>query len=161
MDVEFRKLLPNESNIYRQMRLESLREFPEAFYANYEEALHTEKLKLEINIEQQTPDKFVMGAFVDAELIGMGVFILEENNSGGIYQMYVKEHFHRKNVGGGLITAIMNEAANNLNVKEIHLEITTKNKKAYNFYSKLGFKKISNNEINMHQDSNIVMTYDL
>ena len=39
MSIEYHNILPNESRAYRMIRLESLKEFPEAFSANYEESV--------------------------------------------------------------------------------------------------------------------------
>ncbi|MBP2619561.1 hypothetical protein [Chryseobacterium jejuense] len=51
--------------MYRTIRLESLEQFPESFEATYQEAMNTEKLRMETDIENQTVEKFVFGAFAD------------------------------------------------------------------------------------------------
>ncbi|MHC6199102.1 hypothetical protein [Elizabethkingia miricola] len=68
--IEYRNILPNESKAYRMIRLESLKAFPEAFSASYEESVKMEKLRLEEDIENQKPDRFVTGVFIDNELSG-------------------------------------------------------------------------------------------
>jgi len=143
MTIKFRNLLPTESALYRTIRLESLKHFPESFGADYQESLKTEKLRLETDIENQTSGRFVMGAFVDHELIGICVFIEEKNNTGHIYQMYVKAEAQGKNIGSGLLHAVIEEAVFRFGTREIILEVTCKNIKAYQLYERMGFKGVS------------------
>lgn len=151
MNITYRKLLPEESKMYRNIRLESLQRFPEAFSADYQEALNTQKLRIESDIEDQTQDKFVMGAFADQELIGICVFVKNENNAGSIYQMYVKKEFQGKNIGLQLIKAVIHEADERFGDLEIVLEVASGNDKAYFLYKKAGFKEIGNKtEGNIH-----------
>ena len=156
MNIEYRNLLPNESKAYREIRLESLEKFPESFGANYQEALKTEKFRIESDIENQSLDRFVFGAFVDQELMGICAFVKDEGNTGNIYQMYVREGFQGKNIGLGLIQAIINEANNRFKSIEIVLEVTPKNDRAYHLYKKIGFQEIIDEN---NSESNIVMKY--
>lgn len=144
MKIEYRNILSNESKAYRMIRLESLKEFPASFGANYEEALNIEKFRLEEDIENKTPERFVTGAFADNELIGICVFVKEENNSGSIYQMYVKVGFQGKNIGLELILAVIQEARCRFHNIEIELEVRPDNTKAFNLYKKAGFEEITN-----------------
>ncbi|WP_228425303.1 GNAT family N-acetyltransferase [Chryseobacterium jejuense] len=133
------------------IRLESLEEFPESFEATYKEALNTEKLRMETDIENQTPEKFVLGAFINQKLIGLCVFVKNVDHSGSIYQMYVNKNFQGKNIGTGLIKAVIHEAKEKLNVTEVYLEVAHNNESAYHLYKKNGFNEIepqnSGNEI--------------
>lgn len=150
--MHYRKLLPEESEIYRAIRLESLEKFPEAFGANYQEALSIKKFRIESDIEGETPERFVYGAFAQNELVGICTFVKNENSTGSIYQMYVKKEFQGKNIGQGLIEAVIAEACQNFNGIEIILEITPGNNKAYNLYRKIGFQEVtstSSEEIRM------------
>ncbi|AZA76169.1 GNAT family N-acetyltransferase [Chryseobacterium sp. G0186] len=155
MHIEYRNLLPEESKIYRVIRLESLEKFPESFGANYLEALKTEKFRIEGDIENQSSERFVFGAFADRELIGICVFVKNEENTGNIYQMYVRRGFQGKNIGFGLIQAIINEAHSRFGKIEIILEVTPNNDRAYHLYKKMGFREI----INENEENNIVMKY--
>ena len=97
--ISYRKLLPEESKIYRAIRLESLEKFPESFGTSYQEALSIEKFRIENDIEEQTPERFVFGAFAQQKLVGICTFIKNENNTGSLYQMYIKKEFQGKNMG--------------------------------------------------------------
>lgn len=151
MNIQYRKLLPEESVIYRAIRLESLKKFPESFCADYEEALKTEKFRIEYDIENQLAERFVLGAFNEDQLIGICTFIKDENDRGNIYQMYVKEEYQGKNIGLHLIQKVIEEACSYFKGIEIYLEVKHNNTKAFNLYKKIGFVEISDaqqNEIN-------------
>lgn len=142
MNIEYRKLLSHESKMYRKIRLESLEQFPESFAATYQEVLNTEKLRMETDIENQTAEKFVLGAFADQELVGLCVFIKAEDHSGSIYQMYVNKNFQGKNIGSGLVQAVIHEAKEKFNITEVYLEVAHHNDSAYHLYKKNGFNEI-------------------
>lgn len=58
--------------------------------------------------------------------------------------MYVKRDFQGKNVGQGLIEAVIHEAGRQFNDIEIFLEVIPGNDKAYNLYRKTGFLDVKN-----------------
>lgn len=159
MTIIYRKFLPEESKAYRAIRLESLKEFPEAFGASYQDSLKTEKLRMEEDIEKQSQEKFVFGAFAGQELIGLCAFAKHEDHTGGIYQMYVNKEFQGKDIGLGLIQAVIHEANTLFNDIEIILEVTPNNEKACQFYKKIGFKEILKETINQDSEGNIIMKY--
>lgn len=159
MNIEYRKLLSGESTMYRAIRLESLERFPESFGATYEEARNTEKLRIEYDIENQTPERFVWGAFAAGELIGICVFVKDAGSSGNIYQMYVKEGFQGKNIGYGLIDAVIREARKLFHSIDIFLDVIPTNERAYYLYRKIGFKEVEKETEDRKNDSNIIMQY--
>jgi ribosomal protein S18 acetylase RimI-like enzyme len=144
MKIEYRRLLSHESAMYRAIRLESLEQFPDSFEADYQHALNTEKLRIEIDIENQTAEKMAFGAFADQQLIGLCVFVKNEDHSGNIYQMYVNKNFQGKNIGSGLLQATIHDAREKFNITEVYLEVAHKNESAYHLYKKYGFNEIEN-----------------
>ncbi|WP_347216555.1 GNAT family N-acetyltransferase [Chryseobacterium sp.] len=159
MNIEYRKLLSHESKIYRAIRLESLEQFPDSFEANYQESLQTEKLRMETEIENQTPEKFVVGAFVDQKLVGLCAFVKNEDHSGTIYQMYVNKNFQGKNIGSGLLQAVIREAKEKLNVMEVDLEVAHQNESAYYLYKKNGFYEVEDENSKNETSKVTVMKY--
>jgi len=85
-----------------------------------------------------------LGAYADDLLIGICTFVTSDKNSGTIYQMYVKREFQGKNIGQGLIEAVILEADRQFNDIEIFLEVAPGNDKAYNLYRKTGFLEVIN-----------------
>ncbi|MDQ1163118.1 ribosomal protein S18 acetylase RimI-like enzyme [Chryseobacterium sp. SORGH_AS 447] len=156
MNIQYRKLLPEESKMYRTVRLESLQQFPESFGVTYEEALKYEKLKMELDIENQTRERFVIGAFKGHQLIGICTFVKDENDIGHIYQMYVKRKFQGNNIGNGLIHKTIEEAYHQFKDLDIYLEVKKINLSAYSLYKKIGFAEI-NKPLSYSDDSVIIL----
>ncbi|AZA54100.1 GNAT family N-acetyltransferase [Chryseobacterium sp. G0201] len=159
MKIEYRELLPHESRHYRMIRLESLKVFPESFGANYEESLKIEKFRLQNDIENPVQERFVFGAFDNAELVGICVFVKEEIARGNIYQMYVKQSYQGKNIGFGLIQSVINEAENRFNNIEFFLEVKANNVVAYHLYKKIGFEEVEADIDAKEKSTNKVMKY--
>ncbi|PWN69476.1 GNAT family N-acetyltransferase [Chryseobacterium phosphatilyticum] len=151
--IQYRSLSPTESKIYRKIRLESLKAFPEAFSATHEEALKIEKFGMENDIEDQVLGRFVFGAFSDQQLIGICTFVKNEDYTGSLYQMYVKKEFQGKNIAYELIHSTINEARKRFKDIEIFLEVAPDNKRAYHFYKKTNFKEV------IKRKTEIVMQY--
>lgn len=156
MNIQYRKLLPEESTVYRTIRLESLKKFPESFCADYEDALKTEKFRIEYDIENQLAERFVVGAFHQDLLIGICTFVKDENSRGNIYQMYVKKEYQGKNIGLALIQKIIEEADKEFKDLEIYLEVKNTNVKAYRLYQKIGFTEVAEQN---ETDSYVLMKY--
>ena len=148
MNIEYRTLLPAESKAYRKLRLESLQRFPDSFSANFQEALQSETLGLEKDIENQTLEKFVYGAFLHNELIGICAVVKNAVNIVALYQMYVQEAFQGRNIGFKLVEATIKEARIRYGCNEIFLEVANDNVNAYNLYRKIGFETVTDKEIN-------------
>ena len=156
MEIEFRNLLAKESKEYRKIRLESLQRFPKSFCANYQQAIETEELGLESDIENQTFEKFVYGAFSNNELIGICVLVKDEMNIGTIYQMYVQDSFQGKNIGSKLVEEVIKEARIRYGGIDIFLEVLRDNFKAYRLYKKIGFKEVEKKA----NDASFLMKYN-
>lgn len=156
MIIEYRNLLPDESKAYRRIRLESLKEFPDAFSATYQETLNVEKLTLENDIENQATNKFVHGVFAHHELIGICTFVKSDENTGNIYQMYVQKGFQGKNIGLNLVRSTIKEAQKRYGSMEIFLEVSVDNLQAKIFYLKAGFEQIIQQ---VENSSDLLMKY--
>src|ERR1041385_1504554 len=74
MPIMIRKLQPDESLIYRQVRLECLKNAPVNFGSTYEEEVLNPKLRFETYIENNSPDHVMFGAFDEGKLIGIAGF---------------------------------------------------------------------------------------
>jgi hypothetical protein len=95
-----RLLESSDAEIYREIRLDSLKESPESFLTTYE-------IESERPIEQfrqnliASDSRFTVGAFMNNELVGVVTFVRESklkiNHKGNVYAMYVSP----KNRGQG------------------------------------------------------------
>lgn len=58
-----------------------------------------------------------------------------------IHRIVVSKKYHNRGIGKALIFSLINKAKSN-NIKSISLKVAIHNTKAFNFYLKLGFKKV-------------------
>jgi RimJ/RimL family protein N-acetyltransferase len=147
MEISFRKLDPIAARQYRQIRLESLKNHPESFTSTYEEQNKLPKLKLEEEIERESKDLFVVGAFDREEIIGICGFIpfglsdyLGLKNAGTIVQMYVKPAYSGRKIGLNLIRATFQEAFKITNIDRVVLGVKEDNLRAIRVYEQAGFQ---------------------
>lgn len=145
MKIHCRKLLPTESAAYRKLRLESLQLYPESFGSNYGAQASREKLFFEKIIEGTFADKFVVGAFSQNKLIGIGGFFRNQgesnNHLGTIVQMYVKGNYQGKGIGQSLLQTIVSIAFRIEAIEQIDLSVITHQKQVHQVYEKVGFKE--------------------
>ncbi|WP_282937164.1 GNAT family N-acetyltransferase [Paenibacillus sp. RC67] len=138
-----RKLSPADAEPYRDIRLRSLKEHPDAFLAAYElesgQPLETFQNKL-----QATDTKFTLGCFTDTEeLAGVVTFIRETNpkiaHKANIYAMYVAPEYRKQKVGYALITELLQAAKSCVGLERIHLTVISSNIGAKRLYESVGF----------------------
>lgn len=146
MEINYRKLLPKESRLYRAIRLESLKLFPDSFGSVYEEQVQKEKLSFEKNIEDQTEGRFILGAFRNKKLIGICGTYQHANpktrHRTFIVQMYVKPEFSKQKIGLNLLNAMIEEAFKNPVIEQLELEVFTDNIPANKIYEQANFKEV-------------------
>lgn len=144
MEILIRKLLPNESNSYRKLRLQCLKNYPNYFTTNYEDEKTKEKLFFQHYIEQSDKNNFVIGAFHDKHLIGISGFKRHEakkiNHSGIIIQVYVNSEYQGRNIGSNIIKYTLDEAFKIDGIEQIEIGVISINDNAENIYRKIGFE---------------------
>lgn len=145
MQIQFKKLATADSRKYREIRLESLKNFPEGFGATYEEESKAIKLDFETHIEQQAIHKFIIGAFDKENLIGICGFYQEASfktkHRGGIIQMYVKPNYKGNGIGLQLLNTTIVEAFKIPELEQLILGVVTNNISANKIYEKAGFQE--------------------
>jgi RimJ/RimL family protein N-acetyltransferase len=156
MNITYRKLSPEESRKYKAIRLQCLKNFPEYFGSTYEEQITLPKLPFETYIEEQTPDKFTVGAFDREKLIGICSVSLETRKKtrhiGEIIQMYVNSAYKGKKIGLNLLQAAMQEAFSNPEIEQLKLSVVTTNASANRIYDQAGFKEYGHLKNNFKSD---------
>lgn len=144
MSIIIRKLDPHESAIYREIRLDCLKNAPGYFGSTYEEEAATPRLKFEIWIENESPDNFMFGAFAGDRLIGLTGFKRMERerdrHRGEVVQVYVDAAYRGQNVGGKLIRSVLERAFTLEGVEQVQLSVIANNEKAIKLYEKIGFR---------------------
>lgn len=143
MKYLIRRLKPSESSIYRAIRLEALKSYPEYFGASYAEQSRLEKLYFERIIEENSSRGIMMGAFFNEELIGICGVTFETKilqNAGEIIQMYVKKKHQGNKIAKDLIERLFDHVKQRKEVKFLVLGVDKNNIPAIKTYNNCGFE---------------------
>lgn len=139
MTCVVRRLGADDLHSYRDIRLEALREAPEAFSADVEEVRTRPESSFRLALERMA----VFGAFREGGVqIGLAALFQEESpkrrHRADLVQMYVRPEARSAGVGLTLIEAVLAHARTC--VKQVHLGVGTQNAPALRLYHKAGFE---------------------
>lgn len=144
MKIDIRKLRPNESNSYREIRLQCLKNFPTNFTSNYLDEKVKDELFFQPYIEKSDLNNFVIGAFHNGNLIGISGFErlerVKTNHRGHIIQVYVIPEYQGKGIGLDIIKSTLNVAFKINGIEQVEIDVITSNKNAEKIYEKVGFE---------------------
>ena len=143
MEIIYRKLKPTEAKDFRRVRLDCLKKFPDNFGTLYEDEFGKSKLYFEELIEQNLPDSYFFGAFVEENLIGIAGFVrgdrTKTRHRGEIVAMYVDPGFRGRRVGENLLRALIKSVFEIGGIEQIHLTVVADNGAAVTLYERIGF----------------------
>ena len=136
-----RQFETTEWQVYKDLRLNALKESPEAFGSVYENAVKYEDINWRNRLAHASAENdFPMVALVGDEFAGLGWVMVEppENDVAHLYQMWVDPSFRRLGLGRALVESSINWARNR-GVKSMLLEVTSGDRPARRLYDSLGF----------------------
>ncbi len=136
--MKIKKLMQTDWQIWKDFRLDALKNSPESFGSSYEE-------------ESNWPDSYfqneltksdIFGAFIDQSLVAAAGFYVLHNDKtkhrGIVWGMYTQAQYRNRGLASSLIQAIIKHAK--LLVTQLHLTCVTTNLEAKSLYEKHGFK---------------------
>lgn len=140
--VEIRPLGEADWPAFRQIRLEALREAPEAFSSDYES--NRDKPDAEwISRVGPTPDLFVLGAFRDGQIVGLAGFRRENmtklRHKADVWGVFVSPGARGLGLGRRLMTELISRARAVEGVEQLLLTVVSDNEPARQLYLSLGF----------------------
>ncbi|WP_404448662.1 GNAT family N-acetyltransferase [Sutcliffiella horikoshii] len=136
-----RQLTPTDAENYRSIRLEALKNKPEAFSSSYEDEVEfsVEKYRGRFNNDHT----YTFGAFEGEDLVGTVTLICETRKKirhrSTIVAMYVKPDQRKSGVGKALMNMAINKAKELEKIEQIYLAVTVGNDPAKRLYTSLGF----------------------
>ena len=145
MTISIRRLVPTDSQAYREIRLASLAEFPASFGSSFEEENQAQNQEFARSIDSSRRTAFVLGAFDGELLVGICRFQQEDRTKtrhrGGIQSMYVRPACAGRGVGRLLVWQAVAEAFANPAIELILLGVIASNVVANRLYEGLGFEE--------------------
>ncbi|MGJ7922566.1 GNAT family N-acetyltransferase [Neobacillus sp. LXY-4] len=146
--MEIRLLKPLDAEIYLRIRLEALKNSPEAFAASYQEE---KNLSVEVYKNRfQAKDSFTFGAFDKGKLVGIITLVKEKRyklrHRANIVGMYVSPEIRGNRIGKALVTEAIKLAKDLEGVEQIKLSVVSTNQHAKRLYSSMGFKVYATEE---------------
>ena len=141
-EIQIRQLTPGDAALYRSIRLEGLKESPEAFGSTFD----TEFSKPLAWFFDRLSSSVVFGAIrnakiLDAKILGVAGFAVrdgeKEAHKGLLWGMYVRPDARGAGVARRLVEAVIAYAR--ARVELIQLSVVVGNEQARRLYARLGF----------------------
>ncbi|WP_369901098.1 N-acetyltransferase family protein [Bacillus manliponensis] len=141
--MEIRVLTKQDAEIYLELRVEGLKQNPEAFSSSYEDIINKEDpIEYKAQILAQD-ENYTLGAFKENQLIGVATLetkpYVKQEHKAKIGSVYVSPKARGLGAGKSLIKACI-ELAKKLDVEQIMLDVVVGNDGAKKLYESLGFK---------------------
>jgi len=139
-----RRLIEDDLDSVRALRLRALRDNPEAFGSTYEETLARGNEWMRQRLRSKEDETFYLGAFEESRLVGMvGYYredIIKTRHKGYVVSMFVVPESRGLGAGKALLQALIARARQIEGLQQLHLAVVTTNQAAYQLYRSLGFE---------------------
>ncbi|WP_411349848.1 GNAT family N-acetyltransferase [Paenibacillus sp. WLX2291] len=132
----------SHAEAYRQLRLEALAQYPEAFASSYEEeqAWPLDRFAHRLGTE----GRVTLGAWLEQELIGSVTLIPQSktklSHRANIVAMYVKPEQRGSGIGRRLMEEAIAQARRTGVIEQLYLSVMAHNEPAKRLYMALGFE---------------------
>jgi RimJ/RimL family protein N-acetyltransferase len=150
VSIEIRPLAPRDAESYREIRLEALRNSPEAFGSNFE----FEAAQPLAWFEHRLASSGVFGAFRDGALLGIAGFFIQQEpkkaHKATLWGMYVRPQARGSGIGRRLVETVIDAAR--ARAELIQLAVVSENEAARRLYSALGFSQYGLEKNALKQD---------
>ncbi len=140
--MQIRELGSVDAAAFQALRLAALRATPSAFASSYDEETVTPLAVVAERLVAK-PDRCVLGAWLESNLIGMLGLQREEmrklSHKAFIWGMYVAPSARRRGVGRQLIERALLRAGSMTGVRQVNLGVNAANAEAIALYEAVGF----------------------
>jgi len=138
-----RLLTQSDSQTYRFVRLECLKNHPENFGTLFDEENKNPQLVFEKYLNDPSSENFMFGSFDGDICVGICGFVkgkrIKTKHRGEIVQMYVNEMYSGKGIGKELLIKAIEKAFENSEIEQLVLSVVLSNKGANKLYEQVGF----------------------
>lgn len=154
--AEIRRLTVEDLSLWRQIRLEALRDSPEAFGSTYEDESTLGLAGWQTKWENWTcsPGGGVWVALIDREAAGLVGGVCDREVAGRVWliSMWVSPKARRRGIGRALVESVI-AWAKTQGLNEIRLQVTSNNPAAQKLYELIGFKLTDGSEAHARKPS--------
>jgi RimJ/RimL family protein N-acetyltransferase len=135
--LQIRRLETSDAALYRDIRLEALKQNPEAFGSTFERE-STQPLSW---FEAAIGRSDIFGAFLDGTLAGIAGYVAQQSpkqaHKALLWGMYVRSAGRKSGLGKRLVAAVLSHARGR--VEMVQLTVVSENEAARRLYNALGF----------------------
>jgi ribosomal protein S18 acetylase RimI-like enzyme len=144
--MNIRTLIEHDASSFYEVRLRALQEHPDAFASDAESFVEVALTHIASRLrnENQHPDNFIVGAFLDGRLVGMVGLAREQQaklqHKALIWGVYVSPEARGQNVGQALMLEAISRARRLEGLEMLYLGVAVTNTPARSLYVSLGFQ---------------------
>jgi ribosomal protein S18 acetylase RimI-like enzyme len=142
-----RAFVPEEVEVFREIRLAALQANPEAFGSSYEteQAQPVSVARERLQNLHGSPDNFVLGAWAEAgEVVGMmGLYRQtspKEQHKGGVWGVFVRPEWRGRGIAAQLLVELLARARQLAGLEQLQLSVVTTQAAAVHLYQSRGFQ---------------------
>ncbi len=144
-NLEIRRILPADMDLWFKMRIESLYDSPSAFLASPETELSKGVETFRDRIAKGGDNNVIFACFDGAQIVGsVGVVRethLKAQHKGTIWGMYVRPEYRGKQIGKKLVQTAIDFAKGPMKLKKVDLSVEASRDSAKRLYSSMGFQQ--------------------
>jgi len=142
--MEVRRLVSADLEPYFALRLEMLRNNPEAFFVSYEDEKAKGSGFVAGILEKAEPGNAIFGGFVNGKIVGAaGVYRPDPRpktvHKAMLWGMYVQPSARGQGLGEALVRAVATHARETMAANALYLCVTSGNAAARALYERVGF----------------------
>ncbi|MGZ3652670.1 MAG: N-acetyltransferase family protein [Bdellovibrionota bacterium] len=142
--MEVRRLISADLDPYFALRLEMLRDSPDAFFVTYEDEKAKGSGFAAGILEKAEPGNAIFGAFEKGKIVGAaGVYRPDSRpktvHKAMLWGMYVQPASRGRGIGEALVRAVVAHARDVMKSGVLQLELASQNRAARALYERVGF----------------------
>ncbi len=140
-EIKIIQLQPHEWELYKNLRLQALKEESQAFSSTYEENLKepAKMWKEKLELAQVGEKQWLSFAKQNDELIGMVGAYSRDKKIAKVIAVYVAKEARGKGVAKMLMEDLTSNISKNKSIEKLHLDVNADQIPAVNLYKSCGF----------------------